>query len=108
SLDARFCGYDGAPEALRVHIIPSHVLSKKVTKVSENYFFELRVLRGEMKFFLLSATTYGHRSGKFAQAAQTVRYCSAKGTKKTRNVSRKGAKAAKFRAEWVNYPLELL
>ncbi|MGZ8496518.1 MAG: hypothetical protein ACXWWP_11510, partial [Candidatus Binatia bacterium] len=53
SLDTRFRGYDGTPQALRCEYHPSHVFSKEDTKVSENYFPELRalrVLRGEMNF----------------------------------------------------------
>ncbi|MGZ8443141.1 MAG: hypothetical protein ACXWXZ_07060, partial [Candidatus Binatia bacterium] len=55
SLDTRFRGYDGTPVVVT---LPSHVFSKEVTKdtkVSENYFSELlalRVLRGEIDFFI--------------------------------------------------------
>ncbi len=55
SLDTRFRGYDGTPV---VATLPLHVFSKEVTKdtkVSENYFSELlalRVLRGEIDFFI--------------------------------------------------------
>ncbi|MGZ9174636.1 MAG: hypothetical protein ACXW52_23845, partial [Candidatus Binatia bacterium] len=51
-----FAGMTEPRRLFVVHIIPSHVFSKDVTKdtkVSENYFSELRalrVLRGEMDF----------------------------------------------------------
>ncbi|MGZ8467613.1 MAG: hypothetical protein ACXWXT_18885, partial [Candidatus Binatia bacterium] len=48
SLDTRFRGYDGAPQALCFAYHPLRVFSKEVTKdtkVSENYFYELRALR---------------------------------------------------------------
>ena len=45
SLDTRFRGYDGTPV---VETLPLHVFSKedtKVTKGSDNFYFELRALR---------------------------------------------------------------